>query len=64
MGHTFLGFTDSINKRIASGLISFTEFSVHLVRRRPPVQSGAAAPGFLIGFGTLIAALGDIDQRA
>ena len=47
---TVVGFTDSINKRIASGLISITEFSVHLVRRRPPVRSGAAALGFFDWF--------------
>ena len=28
------------------------------------MQSGAAAPGFLIGFGTFITSLGDIDQKA
>ena len=49
-GLTVVGFTDSINKRIASGLISFTEFSVHVVRRRPPVQAGVATLGFFDWF--------------
>ena len=45
-GRTVVGFTDSINKKIALGLISFTESLVHFVRWRPPVQWGATALRF------------------
>ena len=31
-GHTVVGFTDSINKIIALGLISFIEFLAYFVR--------------------------------